>query len=145
MKFKSWNPLALLLCLFLVITAEASQSQAEQKVMAFVAAFNEQDADAMLNLSAENIVWMSVAGESIAVEARGSGNLKAAMQDYFSSHPGSYSKIKQIQSSGPWVTTLEHAGREIDGEFKGQCAYAMYQLNDGLIESVWYFSAHACD
>ena len=36
-------------------------------------------------------------------------------------------------------------GRMIDGQFKGQCAYAMYQLADGLIQSVWYFSAHACD
>jgi len=136
--------LAFLICVFVVSAPEAGQSEDEQKVMAFVTAFNEQDVDAMLNLATENVVWMSVAGENIAVEAKGSGNLKATMQDYFIGHPTSHSKIKQIQSSGPWVTTLEHAGREIDGEFKGQCAYAMYQLNDGLIESVWYFSAHKC-
>jgi len=46
---------------------------------------------------------------------------------------------------GPWVTTLEQAGREIDGQFKGQCAYAVYKLGQGLIKSVWYFSAHPCD
>lgn len=51
----------------------------------------------------------------------------------------------QIQSSGPWVTTLEHAGRLKDGQFEGQCAYAMYHLTDGLIQSVWYFPAHPCD
>jgi len=50
-----------------------------------------------------------------------------------------------LQAPGTWVTTLEHAGREINGEFKGQCAYAMYQLADGLVESVWYFSAHDCE
>ena len=137
--------LTFLICLFIISVAEAAQSEAELKVMAFVTAFNEQDVDAMLSLATENVVWMSVTGESIAVEAKGSGNLKAAMQDYFTGHPGSYSKIKQIQSSGTWVTTLEHAGRKIDGEFKGRCAYAMYQLNDGMIESVWYFSSHKCD
>jgi hypothetical protein len=107
-------------------------------------AFNEKDVDAMLELAPENVTWMSIAGENIAKEASDAGDLKSAMQDYFSSHPGSYSKITQIQSSGPWVTTLEQAGREIDGQFQGQCAYAMYELNDGLIESVWYFSAHTC-
>ena len=34
------------------------------------------------------------------------------MLDYFSSHPNSYSKIRQIQSSGAWVTSLEQAGKQ---------------------------------
>ena len=137
--------IALLCCVLFTPTAGAGQSKAEQQVMAFVTAFNDKNVDAMLNLATDNVSWMSIAGESLAAEASGSGDLKAAMQDYFSSHPDSYSKIRQIQSSGPWVTTLEHAGRDIDGQFKGQCAYAMYQLKDDLIKSVWYFSAHPCD
>lgn len=121
------------------------QTAAKQQVIDFVTAFNKQDVGAMLGLASENVAWMSVAGKTVGIEAEGAENLKAAMQDYFSSHPDSRSKIKQIQSSGPWIMTLEQAGRESDGEFKGQCAYAMYQLRDGVIESVWYFDAHSCD
>lgn len=121
------------------------KSEAEQKVLDFVTAFNQQNIDGMLALASDDVTWMSVSGESISKEASGAQNLKAGMQDYFASHATSFSKIKQIQSSGPWVTTLEHAGRLVDGRFEGQCAYAMYHLVDDLIQSVWYFSAHPCD
>lgn len=123
----------------------AGQSAAEKTVLDFVSAFNQQDVDAMLILASEDLSWMSIAGSTVAVEAAGSQNMKAAMLDYFAGHPASRSKIIQIQSSGTWVTTLEQAGREIDGQFEGQCAYAMYQLEKDLIKSVWYFSAHQCD
>jgi hypothetical protein len=155
MKLSDCKFALLLTCVLFISVADAGQSNAdqpqidqlgaEQKVMAFVTAFNEKDVDAMLSLATENVTWMSIDGETIAAEASGSENLKSAMEGYFASHSSSYSKIKQIQSSGPWVTTLEHAGKDIDGQFKGQCAYAMYQFNDGLIQSVWYFSAHPCD
>ena len=126
-------------------TGMAAKNKTEQKVLDFVTAFNQQDVSAMLALASGNVSWMSVSGESISKEASGAESLKTAMQDYFSSHPTSFSVIEQIQSSGPWVTTLERAGRLVDGQFKGQCAYAMYHLEDGLIQSVWYFSAHPCD
>lgn len=123
----------------------AKQNAAEKTVLDFVTAFNQQNIDAMLALASEDLSWMSVAGEILAVEATGSQNIKTAMLDYFAGHPNSHSKIIQIQSSGPWVTTLEQAGREIDGQFTGKCAYAMYQLDKGLIKSVWYFSTHLCN
>jgi len=123
----------------------SAKNDAEQKVLDFVTAFNQQDVDAMLAMASKDVAWMSVSGETISKEASGAENLKASMQDYFSTHPASISRIEQIQSSGPWITTLERAGRMVDGQFKGQCAYAMYQLADGLIQSVWYFSAHPCD
>jgi len=145
MNTRVFRPWVVLICILLTPATLFAEVTAQRTVENFVTAFNEQDVEAMLNLATDDVVWMSVAGESIGVEANGSQALKAAMGDYFSSHPGSYSKIRQIQSSGPWVTTLEHAGREVDGQFKGQCAYAMYQLKEGLIKSVWYFSAHTCE
>ena len=145
MKPSSYKILLLSICVILSSGIQASQTGAEQKVTAFVTAFNKKDVDGMLKLASENIRWMSIAGESMATEANGSEQLKTAMIDYFASHPNSYSKIRQIQSSRSWVTTLEHAGAEIDGQFKGQCAYAMYQIEEGLIEFVWYFSAHQCE
>lgn len=144
MNSKQLRQLLLFFCVLLAPGVLAAQITTQQTVQNFVTAFNQQDVETMLNLASDDVVWMSVAGEIIAVEAAGSSALKTAMQDYFSSHPDSYSKINQIQSSGPWVTTLEHAGRDVDGQFRGQCAYAMYRLNEGLIESVWYFAAHTC-
>ena len=79
---------------------QASQTEAKQKVTAVVTAFNKKDVAGMLKLASDPIRWMSIAGESMAAEANGSEQLKTAMIDYFASHPNSYSKIRQIQSSG---------------------------------------------
>jgi len=114
-------------------------------VIEFVAAFSQHDVDAMLNFTSDNVVWLSITGETISKETSDAESLRAAMGDYFSNRPASFSRIRQIQSSGPWVMTLEHAGRMVDGVFSGQCAYAMYQFDNDLIKSVWYFSAHTCE
>jgi len=150
MNLKMYNLLLTTTLVLGISTGIAGQSptgknDAEQKVLDFVTAFNQQNVDAMLILARTDVTWMSVSGETISKEASGAEDLKASMLDYFSTHPSSFSSIEQIQSSGPWVTTLERAGRLVEGQFKGQCAYAMYQLADGLIRSVWYFSAHPCD
>lgn len=121
------------------------KNAAEQKVLDFVSAFNQKDVDAMLTLASADVTWMSISGAKIIEDAGGAESLKSSMQDYFSTYPTSFSVIEQVQSSGPWVTTLERAGRKIDGQFKGQCTYAMYRLVNGLVQSVWYFPAHPCD
>lgn len=147
---KTFRLLLLVFSTFCISTGIAAQTviaknETEQKILDFVTAFNQQDVSAMLELATADVSWMSVTGETISKEANGAKALETGMQDYFSSHPTSFSVIEQIQSSGPWVTTLERAGRMVNGQFKGQCAYAMYQLEDSLIQSVWYFSAHPCD
>jgi len=150
MSRKIYNRLLIAVLVLSISIGMAGQSlsgknDAEQKVLDFVTAFNQQDVEAMLTLASTDVTWMSVSGETISKEASGVEDLKASMLAYFSTHPLSFSSIEQIQSSGPWVTTLERAGRLVEGQFKGQCAYAVYQLADGLIRSVWYFSAHPCD
>ena len=149
MDLKTRSILALFatLCVSVATAAQlpAGRNAAEQQVLDFVTAFNQQDVDAMLTLTSTDITWMSISGATLGMETSGADELGSSMRDYFSSHPDSFSKILQIQSSGSWVTTLEHAGRVIEGQFRGQCAYAMYQLSDNLIKSVWYFDAHPCD
>jgi len=150
MNLKMHSLLLIVTLVLSISTGTAGQSptgknDAEQKVLDFVTAFNQQDVNAMLALASTDVTWMSVSGETISKEASGAEDLKASMLSYFSTHTSSFSSIAQIQSSGPWVTTLERAGRLVEGQFKGQCAYAMYELADGLIRSVWYFSAHPCD
>jgi len=125
MKLKIYTALLTVALALSLSTGMAGQSptgknEAEQKVLNFVTAFNQQDVDAMLALASTDVTWMSVSGETISKEASGAENLKASMLDYFSTHPLSFSSIEQIQSSGPWVTTLERAGRLVDGQFKGQ-------------------------
>ena len=119
-------------------------TRAETVVMAFVTAFNRHDVHGMLDLAADDVVWLSIDGEQIIKETEDAASLKAGMEAYFLQRPTSHSRIKQIQSSGDWVMTLEHAGRKVDEVFTGQCAYAMYKFDEKLIKSVWYFPAHNC-
>ena len=143
---------AIILSLWMnVSTAEQAPESAfdgltrtEAVVMAFVKAFNRHDVNDMLALATDDVVWMSIDGEQIIKETGDAASLKTGMEAYFLSRPTSHSRIKQIQSSGNWVMTLEHAGRMVDEIFTGQCAYAMYKFDEQLIKSVWYFPAHNC-
>jgi ketosteroid isomerase-like protein len=131
MKPSSYKILLLSICVFLSSGIQASQTEVEQKVTAFVTAFNEKDVDGMLNLASENIRWMSIAGESMAAEANGSEQLKTAMIDYFASYPDSYSKIRQIQSNGSWVTTLNTRAKQSTGNSRASVPMRCIKLKKG--------------
>ena len=66
--FRLW---VLLICILLTPDTLFAGVTAQRTVEDFVTAFNEQDVEAMLNLATDDVVWMSVAGESIGVEAIG--------------------------------------------------------------------------
>lgn len=113
-------------------------------VSRFVDAFNAHDVDAMLELAADKIRWMSVAGDKAVVEAAGHDELRSSMTDYFSSVPSARSKLRSLVASGPFVQAIEQAYWESDGAEKNQCSVSVYEIVDGKISNVWYFSAYQC-
>lgn len=110
----------------------------------FVAAFNQQDVDAMLEFSTADLRWMSVSGDRISIETSTHAALRDAMTGYFESTPGARAEILSTSKSGPFVHTLEKVFWLSGGTEKSQCSMAMYEILDGKLQNVWYFPAHQC-
>ncbi len=64
------------------------------------------------------------------------------MQAYFENRSSSLSLLLNIQTDGPFITTLEQAGSI---ERRDQCATAVYEFSGELIKNVWYYPAHECN
>jgi hypothetical protein len=113
----------------------------EDVVGAFVAAYNRHDVDAMLALADTGIVWLSVAGDSVRVEARGAAALRRSLAGYFRSVPSTRSVLGEMTSVGPWVTVHERAQWQASSGPRAQTAVAVYEVRDGRVRRVWYYPA----
>lgn len=113
-------------------------------VMQFIGAFNEKNVDAMLAIAAPDMRWMSVMGDQVAVETSTHAELRAAMESYFESTPGTRAEIRAISEGGPFIHTLEEAFWTSGGTERSQCSMAVYELSEQYIQNVWYFPSHAC-
>jgi hypothetical protein len=111
-------------------------------VKRFVDAFNHQDVSAMLALATHDARWMSVDGDAVSVETQDAGELRTAMDDYFSARINSLSLLLDINANGNFVITFEQAGTV---EHRGQCSTAIYEFSGDLIKNVWYYPANDCD
>jgi uncharacterized protein (TIGR02246 family) len=132
-------------CLLLYfLTASLSFAGASTVVQRFVDAFNDHDIDAMLALVADDIRWMNVAGQNISVETEGKDQLRSSMKSYLASIPSARAKIRSVRASGPFIHTVEQAFWLSGDMEKSQCSMAVYEISDGKIKDVWYFSAYAC-
>ena len=123
-------------------TANAGESS--KTVERFIQAFNRHDVDAMLELSAVDLRWMSISGQEISIETSTHAELREAMSDYFASTPSARSKVRSISESGSFVYTLEEAFWSSGGVEKSQCSIAVYELTGEKIRNVWYFPEHSC-
>jgi hypothetical protein len=111
----------------------------ETAVRALYAAFNTGSADALVTHVSDDVKWMTVTGQSVAVEATGKEALRASMLRYFRSLPTVRSRIESIMAAGDFVTVHERVTwRAATGE-KTQSALAVYKVRDGRIVSVWYY------
>jgi hypothetical protein len=112
---------------------------AETVVRALYDAFNTGSADALVTHVSDDVKWMTVAGQSLAVEVAGKAALGSSMVRYFRSIPAVRSRIESIMSAGDFVTVHERVTwRAASGE-KTQSALAVYKVRDRWIVSVWYY------
>ena len=65
----------------------AFSGENSELVERFVSAFNQKDVDAMLEVSAPDIRWMSVSEDRLSIETSTHAELRAAMAGYFESFP----------------------------------------------------------
>ena len=126
------------------IHASAQEDMPESRVMiqAYTDAYNQNDLDGMAVMMADDIRWLSVEGTDMPIYANGKVDLVAQMTDYFSRPRLSQSTLSGWGYSGMFTSVVETVGRtNDDGDFLSQSSIAIYQIEDGLIHTVWYFPA----
>lgn len=111
----------------------------EAVVRAFVQAFNTHDLDAMLSFAAPEIVWLSVAGDSVTIDARGAGVLREQMGAYFRRLPSARSELETVTTLGPWVSARERAHWTAATGPRSQASLSVYEIRGGLVRRVWYY------
>ncbi|NNF52657.1 MAG: nuclear transport factor 2 family protein [Gammaproteobacteria bacterium] len=111
----------------------------------FMAAFNDHDPAAMVALVSEDVRWLTVDGDSIAIEVQGRDALEAAMADYFEAGPRSPSRMRFARSDGEYVLGVEEIMRGPASEGRNQCSVVVYRFEASLIRDVWYYHpAYQC-
>ncbi len=111
-------------------------------VREYVAAFNAKDLDAMMKVVASEMVWMSVAGDSLTDVGRGIEAFRRMIAGYFRAVPSARSELSEIDATGPWVTTHERTRWEASTSgVGGQASLVVYEVRDGLIRRAWFYPA----
>lgn len=109
-------------------------------VREYVAAFNAKDLDAMMRTVASELVWMSVSGDSLTDVGRGVGAFRELIAGYFRAVPSARSELRQIEATGPWVTTHERTRwNAAPAAASGQSSVVVYEVRDGRIRRVWFY------
>lgn len=112
-----------------------------EAVEAQVDAFNDHDPTALAAGVAPDFAWFSVRGDSVAVETRGRDAFLEGMEAYFASVAGVRSSIEGAVESGRFVAIRERVRWEDgSGETRSQAALGVYEVVEGQIRRVWYFT-----
>lgn len=128
--------LALLLSVSTSVLAAATP---EEVVRKFYKDFNSHDSDTLVSNVSDDVRWMTITGEKIAVETSGREALRASMVRYFRSMPTVESRIESLMSAGDFVTVHERVSWRQGSTQKTQSALAVYKLKESQIVAVWYY------
>lgn len=126
-------------------TTSRADNDAAATVRAFVDAYTAHDIDAMVALAADDLRWLSVDRANMAIEDFGKDTLRTAMLGYFENIPSTRSRLDSLIANGDYVSAVERASWEKEGETKEQCSVAVYHVVDNLVSAVWYYPATPCE
>ncbi len=118
---------------------EAHASAESAVVAEYTAAFNAHDAEAMRGLMADDIVWLSIVGDSLVVEAAGADALVSGMVAYFTDFPDVTSEVETGDRVGAYVHARETATWSDAGVTSSQSSLSTYEIRQGKVVRVWYF------
>ncbi len=118
----------------------ASESR-EKLVARFLEAFNAQDVDAMALLVTDNVQWLSIDGNSVAVETGTKQALVESMGKYFKSCPSCRSSLSGVIATADRLSAIEVAQWDSPKGKKMQRSISIYEFSGGLIRRVYYFPA----
>ena len=133
------TPFFVVIVMILVAASSARAESPSDLVERYMAAYNDHDVAAMLELAHPDIQWLSIDGDEVQVVTEGRDALGEAMRGYFESAPSSRSVIEATMTSGSRVSVRERAEWETASGTRSQAALAVYEIVDGLIRRVWYF------
>lgn len=122
-------------------TAADEPKSNETRVRDYVAAYNAKDLDGMLSMVTDDIQWLSVDGDKVAVETKGKDQLRESMAAYFKSAPSAKSELEWIQLTRSRAAALERASWQTKNGKKSQTSLSVYEFRRGLIARVYYYPA----
>ncbi len=121
--------------------AAPTDSASMATVEALFVAFNAHDTEAMQKLVADDVVWFTVAGDSMAKDVAGKEALGKWLTGYFRSLPTVASTIEDVVANGPFVSLRERVRWQGKNGEKTQASIAVYEVEEGKIKRVWYYSS----
>jgi len=116
-------------------------TEAENNIRQFVAAYNAKDLDRMMTLAHDDITWLSIDGEQTSVMTAGAPAMRQELSQYLAPDATPHSAVEILKSHGNFVTTIERAYWTVNGEEKSQSSFAVYEMQNKKIRRVWYFPA----
>lgn len=131
----------LVCCSFVPLSLSAEDNTRTALVRDFIAAYNAHDSAAMAALVTEDVQWLSIAGDKIAVETDGKAALVAGMDSYFESCPSCQSSLRSLMASRDRVSAIEVATWDGKNGPQEQSGMSVYEFSGSLIRRVYYFPA----
>ena len=110
-------------------------------VRAYFAAYNVHDVDGVIRLLSADFTWLSLSGDTISVEVRGTNAIRSSLVQYFQDFPSAMSEMESATALGPWVTVRERARWQGTAGPRSQAAISVYEVRAGLLRRVWYYPA----
>lgn len=116
------------------VFVEFEERSASGIVYDFVESYNRRDVEAMMSLVADDVKWFSIDGASISAETNNSKELREFLVGYFKNCANCRSKISGFNRKGNTVSYFETSS-------SGQTSLAVYEVDEGKIQHVYYFPA----
>ncbi|WP_435274852.1 hypothetical protein ACMAZF_16585 [Psychrobium sp. nBUS_13] len=107
--------------------------------------YNQGRLDAMLTVMTADIQWMNIDSNKITTETKNKQQLAQALKPYLKGGNSTQSSLMHAFENGNFVSTLEKASWQSNGQMKSQCSIAIYEFDKNLIKNVWYHAAQSCD
>lgn len=111
----------------------------------YILDYNAGNLSKMLDQMASDIQWMSIDSNKIITETKNKQQLAQALKPYFKGGNSTQSSLMHVFENGNFVSTLEKASWQSNGQMKSQCSIAIYEFDKNLIKNVWYHAAQSCD
>ncbi len=136
------NLISIVFCSAISIAAMAQESIADYQkgiVEDYIAAFNQHDLDAMMEMVADNVQWLTIDGDNIIKEANSKEELRGIMVKYFEDCVGCRSSLAHIYATGQRVMALEVASFPTGHGTLSQQSASVYEFVGPRIRRVYYF------
>lgn len=115
--------------------------EAEAVPRALSAAFNVRDVDAMIDLVADDVRWLTVDGDEVLTELTGATALRGFLDGYFLAIPSVRSRVGDVLAAGRFVAFREHVRWENEAGEQTQFSLGVLEIEGRKIQRVWYFAA----